>query len=218
MRTIRHLIGQFIYHIFWICTLVTSPYVLADMLSEEDLAPWEVCGLCHGLDGNSASARFPILAGQKTGYLQNQLLAFRDKVRANDGGQMQTHVAELSEQDIRLLAVYFSQQSGLAAEKISNKTEGGKTEEAIQSTDEQPLGKLLYERSAAERASCASCHDTSDPDTPRLFGQHQSYLRKQLLDFAQGNRKNNTHVNNSVLMQLTENDITALAGYLSGQQ
>jgi cytochrome c553 len=48
----------------------------ADTLDTRGMAAHEQCAYCHGLDGNSAMARFPHLAGQSTVYLKKQLKDF----------------------------------------------------------------------------------------------------------------------------------------------
>jgi cytochrome c553 len=42
----------------------------AGMIDKEGMAPWEICGLCHSLDGISKMSKFPMLAGQKPAYLK----------------------------------------------------------------------------------------------------------------------------------------------------
>ena len=82
--------------------------VNAGMIDKEGMAPWEICGLCHGLDGNSRMAKFPKLAGQKASYIEAQFNAFRHQLRTNDGGQMQAITEEVEPEDIRIIAEYFS--------------------------------------------------------------------------------------------------------------
>ena len=48
-----------------------------------------------GLDGISATAKFPKLAGQKKAYIEKQLSDFLAGNRTNDGGQMASIVTEI---------------------------------------------------------------------------------------------------------------------------
>lgn len=85
--------------------------VRADVIDTSSQEPWERCAYCHGIDGISRSERFPNLAGQTEDYLRKQLRDFRDGLRTNDGGVMQTQAAGLDAKTIRVLAEYFSKQA-----------------------------------------------------------------------------------------------------------
>src|SRR6185437_10528003 len=76
----------------------------------------QVCAACHGADGNSAVAANPNLAGQGADYITLQLMHFKAGVRVN--ATMQAMAAPLSDDDMRALGVYFSQQKpkGLAGQ------------------------------------------------------------------------------------------------------
>ena len=69
------------------------------------------CQACHGVDGNSASAEFPKLAGQHADYLKMALMDYKSGVRKNP--IMSGFAAPLSEQDMADLAAYFASQNGL---------------------------------------------------------------------------------------------------------
>lgn len=71
----------------------------------------EICGACHGVDGNSPSPDFPRLAGQNEDYIRNALRAYQSGTRKNP--IMVGMAASLSKQDIENVAVYFSSQKGL---------------------------------------------------------------------------------------------------------
>jgi len=93
----------------------------------ETLAPaakesWkiEICFACHGKTGRSKRRGVPSLAGQKAEYLSNQLRAFR--LTAGNSKKfhftnrrfhqfMSTVSRELSNEDIRAIAGYFSAQT-----------------------------------------------------------------------------------------------------------
>src|SRR2546427_3313999 len=70
----------------------------ADVIITEGMQPWETCAECHSLDGVSAMARFPKLAGQRPDYVAKQVRDFRDGRRQNDGGQMVATAAGISEE------------------------------------------------------------------------------------------------------------------------
>lgn len=70
-----------------------------------------VCAPCHGLTGISLVRAYPNLAGQKEQYLIKQLEAYRSGDRTNLEA-MNPLAAELSDQDIKDLAAYYSSLSG----------------------------------------------------------------------------------------------------------
>lgn len=66
-----------------------------------------VCAGCHGMDGYSSNDLWPNLAGQKEGYLVQQIKAFRDGVR--ESPMMAPMVSNLSDQDIEDLAAFYAE-------------------------------------------------------------------------------------------------------------
>ena len=64
------------------------------------------CGACHGPAGISASPVTPNLAGQKAGYIEAQLKAFKAKTRTN--AFMNPIAGQLSDDDIHTLALYWA--------------------------------------------------------------------------------------------------------------
>ena len=67
-----------------------------------------VCAGCHGVDGNSAIGANPRLAGQYETYLYHALLQYKNGQRENL--LMRNMVANLSKQDMKDLAAWFSSQ------------------------------------------------------------------------------------------------------------
>ena len=167
----------------WQMTAITlwlvSGSVMSDMVDISHLQPWEPCAFCHGVEGASANPRFPHLAGQKSVYLERQLRAFQQGLRSNDGGVMQSMAEALTPQDISLLADYF------ATQKASVEVTAGTPE---RSTD---WARAVFLNGLPERQlpACGSCHgDNGLPQAPRLTGQHEDYLVKQLDEFSAGVR------------------------------
>ncbi len=69
------------------------------------------CHACHGEDGNLAlDEDYPIIAGQHFTYLVHALRAYRDGER--DHAIMSSFARDLSDQDIRDLAAWYSRQRG----------------------------------------------------------------------------------------------------------
>src|SRR5256885_14219431 len=80
----------------------------ADIIVTEGVQPWHLCATCHSLDGISAMARFPKLAGQRAAYIVKQVRDFRDGRRSNDGGQMQASASDIVDDDLAKAAAYFA--------------------------------------------------------------------------------------------------------------
>jgi cytochrome c553 len=70
---------------------------------------------------------------------------------------------------------------------------------------------------------CATCHGKDgsspiDPSYPRLAGQHQDYLRRALLDYQGGARKNAIMAAQAKLLSKQEvNELSAYYSQLPGQ-
>lgn len=176
----------------------------------------ERCMECHGEDGqgaahaNGVEGKFAKLAGQHPDYVLKQIRDFRSGARKHD--QMAIMARSVSDEDVRDIAAYFS---GLPAMKPDGSARG----------ESLAKGKALFEQGDAARGvtACASCHGAKGEGTtgqtliPLLGGQEWRYLDKQLRDWRSGDRKNAPDgVMNQVTKGLTDNDIEALATYLSG--
>jgi cytochrome c553 len=184
----------------------------ADVLITDDTQPWETCAECHGLDGISATAHFPKLAGQRTAYIVKQVRDFRDGKRHNDGGQMGPTAEETSDKDLAKAAEYFSALAppppdlSLAAE-----------------TEEWRRGASLYRDGDAGAGviACSFCHDDAAPeraDIPLLKAQHAGYLAKELRDWRSGERANDASAAMpAIAAKLSDTDVEALATFLASQ-
>lgn len=69
------------------------------------------CVACHGQNGISLSPSWPTLAGQHEDYLEHALNQYRDGTRKDP--VMAPLVAALTDEDVELLARYYSRLSGL---------------------------------------------------------------------------------------------------------
>ena len=82
--------------------------VLGDAAAGEGKAA--VCGACHGMDGNSADAMYPKLAGQNESYIARQLA----QIKSGQARQpvMMPFAATLSEQDMQTSALSLCNKEG----------------------------------------------------------------------------------------------------------
>jgi cytochrome c553 len=69
------------------------------------------CVACHGKNGISVSPTWPSLAGQHEDYLVHALNQYRDGTRTDT--VMSQMAATLSDDDVKLLAKFFSRLEGL---------------------------------------------------------------------------------------------------------
>ncbi len=181
------------------------------MVDMTGVEPWHSCGGCHGLDGAGNRIKFPRLAGQSRTYMVKQLNDFRDERRRNDGGQMQVMASELTETDIGRVADWFAKQTPAWPEPT------------IEPPPDLTRARQLATAGADGIPACTSCHSAAAPAlagselvAPRLAGQRDFYIAKQLTDFRAGDRDNDPNeVMRAIAKRLSDGDITALAVFLS---
>ncbi len=167
----------------------------------------QVCAGCHAVDGNSAVAANPKLAGLTAEYINKQLNNFKSGERKNP--VMGGIVASLSPQDMLNLTTYFSAQQA--------KPGTSKDQELAL------VGQKIY-RGGVQGAgvpACASCHGPQGKGIPtqfpRLAGQHSDYIYTQLNDFRIGTRANDAaKMMRSIAQKMTDADMKAVAAYIQG--
>ena len=86
--------------------LLALPAQAADLKRAEEIVGGR-CFLCHGMEGEAASALYPRLAGQHAEYTEAQLVAFRGGVRTNSA-QMSTIAAKMSDKEIKAVSDYIA--------------------------------------------------------------------------------------------------------------
>ena len=98
----------------WMIVLVTGVLASGGALAGNPVAGQaksKPCVVCHGADGNSASAEFPRLAGQQADYMVKALKDYKSGLRKNP--IMAPLAASLSVRDMEDLAAFYSRQQGL---------------------------------------------------------------------------------------------------------
>lgn len=167
----------------------------------------QACSACHGADGNSPLAMNPSLAGQSAGYLFKQLKEFKSGIRSNP--VMMGMVANLSEDDMRNLAAYYSAQPPRPM--------------AARDKDLAAMGAKLYRGGSVDKgvAACSGCHSPNGAGIPvqypRLAGQHPDYVLAQLKAFRAEERANDPNrMMRAVSARLSDKDMAALAEYIAG--
>jgi len=148
------------------------------------------CSACHGQLGISSNNEWPSLAGQKKGYLLQQLKAFKKGTREN--AMMTGILNNISDEQLDNIAQHYaSLPFNKAKASIINKA--GKN----------------------KRANCISCHGmqgkTVNDTWPNLAGQNKGYLLKQLKDFSSKKRK--SIIMNVIANELNEQQMIDVAEY-----
>ena len=167
-----------------------------------------VCGTCHGQEGNNTQPKFPRLAGQNPTYLAAQLKAFRSQTRGDPDAisYMWGMAAELDDDTIGALAAYYAAQ----------KPESGPRADQAAIT----RGREIYERGIPAEGvpACSSCHGPDahgQQDFPRLAGQHEQYILKQLGSFQSNMRK--VAIMHGVAQNLRAPEMESVAAFLQSQ-
>lgn len=136
------------------------------------------CIGCHGDKGNSDVLIYPNLAKQHPEYIEKQLKHFKEGDRVDPA--MNNFSAPLTEQEIADLGAYFKNPTVTAKTGSVKKAKG-----PVQVAGDVAAGK-------AKAATCAACHGNDGnalvPMYPKIAGQHEAYLEKQLVEFKSGVR------------------------------
>ena len=162
------------------------------------------CFLCHGAEGESASAIYPRLAGQNAEYIAKQLENFKNGQRKSTA--MAPMVEKLTPDEMLALGRYY--------EKMSVPREEPKNPQLA------AVGRYIFTKgnTFSGVAACVSCHGPKGhgtPQLPRLAGQQALYLENQLKQFNTRERNNDNAVMHSIASRLTELEVKAVASYIS---
>ncbi len=185
-----------------LCLVLGSVVVGQARAAEDDYAALretlETCFTCHGPNGASTEAEFPILAGQHFYYLYVQMKDFKAGRRAS--AVMEEFVAVLNRDEMKLLAKFFSEQTW---PNIGYRADPARAR----------MGEVT-----TNAGQCVQCHlggYEGNSGTPLVAGQHLAYLEKTMLDFKSKTRANAP--DKSALMKTySAEDIRKMAEFMSG--
>jgi len=168
----------------------------------------QLCQGCHGEDGNSLTTLIPKLAGQNEGYIIKQVHNFQAGVRKH--AIMNDLAMTVNDADLADIAAYFASRPKMKGDGSNNK-----------------VGKNLFLHGDISRTlvACANCHGANgkglEPNSsmfPVIGGQQKDYIRLQLENFRKDERTNSPNeVMNRITHELTDDELEALADYVSGQ-
>jgi cytochrome c553 len=156
----------------------------------------QLCGACHGEDGNSKMEKIPSLAGQPAFYTLNQLFLMREGVRKVEA--MAPIVKDLKDSDLTELSEHYA--------KLAPKR------------SDEPADKDLARRGAeiAARQRCASCHLPTlagQEQMPRVAKQRIDYLVEALKSYRDNPRPGADTAMSVPVGGLKDDDLKALAHY-----
>ena len=169
------------------------------------------CSSCHGPDGRSTSPNFPRLAGQQKDYIVAQLNDFRNDTRTAPHAQtyldylvMWGLTAQLDPPTTDTIAAFYASQPPVPGEPTRSA--------------ETAAGQRIYTAGIPSQGvpACITCHGPraqGNDSIPRLAGQYQAYLARQLEAFMIWARQNVTM--HAVSMNLTPEQIRDVTAYLA---
>ena len=148
------------------------------------------CIACHGEKSMSSQVWIPTLAGMDRLFLYKQLADFGSGTRLS--GPMSAIAQSLTAQQSADVAAYFASLSGLPEVTGLRIPESGRSYHAADATK-----RLIYAGDPKRGiAGCATCHGPGGYrlGAPSLARQNAAYIEHQLLNFAQGVRRNDMNM------------------------
>ncbi|MGF1548540.1 MAG: c-type cytochrome [Thiotrichales bacterium] len=178
--------------------MATSPAGATDSI--KGLA--DTCNNCHGVDGVSAGASMPSLAGLPEAYLRDTMLEWKAGTRFS--ATMGRLIKGYSDEEIAALAKFFSEKPW--------------TPVAQASLDPKMINEGKW---ATDR--CVECHGEkgSEPDndkTPPLNGQWAKYLELEILKYRDPQINMPHEKMRQSNSRLTEEEVVGLSHYYASQQ
>ena len=158
----------------------------------------EVCGACHGRDGNATIPGTPSLAGQPVYFTHWQLIKYKDGRRKDP--QMTPFVQSLSDADMADLSAYYQTQT---ARRRPATTDPAKVVEG------QRLANVHH---------CTSCHRpglTGQEQAARLAGQDFDYLLRLLRGFKAKTASDLDGSMTTATQPLTDAEIVSLVHFIA---
>ncbi|HIP71784.1 MAG TPA: cytochrome c4 [Anaerolineae bacterium] len=154
------------------CGVVLGSAAAAETPSATMLA--NTCFGCHGPNGNSVGPASPTIAGLSSEYFIETMHGYKSgEIPSTIMGRI---TKGYSEEEIKLLAGYFSKQKFNRAAK-SQKTDP----------------KLAKKGAKLHKKYCEKCHEdggrSSEDDAGILAGQWMPYLHYTFTDYLSGNRE-----------------------------
>jgi cytochrome c553 len=153
------------------------------------------CANCHGEEGIGKSAEIPNLAGQNPAFLLEQIRKFGSGERKDPF--MQGLIKVLKDDDRLQIALFYA----------STSVPPSRADSALAAKGKDLFGKL-----------CVRCHGEQargNAEIPRVAGQKLSYLQTTVTRYRDGTGIRNNQLMTIATAPLKNEDITAVANYLT---
>ena len=191
-------------------SVAVSAYATGDPAKGK--ASYEVCAVCHGASGEGTpELNVPKIGGQEEWYVARQLQNFKTGLRAPNtsdvyGTQMRALSMTLADdQEIADVSAYVASLSPSAVADTVN--------------GDAAQGKASY-------ATCTACHGANGEgnqalNSPKLAGQHDWYIVRQLQNYKSGVRggdpKNlfDTQMRPMAMVLTTDAAVNNVAAYIN---
>jgi cytochrome c553 len=152
----------------------------------------QLCGTCHGEDGNSKMEKMPSLAGQPELFLTNQLILFRERLRKSE--VMEPFAKGLTDAEILALAAHYAKlRPGRAGRP----------------------GWRARRRTIDVLRLLSPIRHVGREQMPRLARQRIDYTIESLIAYRAGARYGVDTTMNGVMYEVSDQDIRALAHFLA---
>ena len=176
-----------------VCSTATSLSFAQDISTK-----LQVCGACHGPDGNSKIAGTPSLAGQPKTFLENQLVMIREGMR--DIPAMKGQLDGVNDATIIALAKFYASSPAVSQAGVRN--------------------PALFEKGQviSKEALCGTCHlpnYVGRDQMPRIAAQREDYLLYSMRQFRSNQAIGRDTIMAASLYGMSDDDLKAIAHYLS---
>lgn len=157
--------------------LLAAQWAAADVAAGK--AAYAVCATCHGANGEGNQAlNAPRLAGQEPWYIKRQLAAYKAGTRGTAAGD----VPGMQMRPMAMTVATAEQEDNLIEYVLTMPVDPA----AVTLAGDAAAGKAAY-------AVCVACHGASGEGLealggPRLAGQNDWYLLRQLQNYKSGLR------------------------------
>ena len=158
----------------------------------------QVCGACHGADGNSAIPGTPSLAGQPKVFIENQLVLIREGLR--EVAPMKGMLDKVTDEELVALARRYSEMP------------------AKPSSAEIDAAKVRRGAEISVAARCGSCHSpdySGREQMPRLAMQREDFLLASLKEFRNGRAAGRDTLMAATLRGMNDSQLEDLAHYFA---
>ncbi|MBU3585920.1 cytochrome c [Polynucleobacter sp. AM-26B4] len=158
----------------------------------------QVCGACHGADGNSKIAGTPSLAGQPKTFLENQMVMIREGMRNIPA--MTGQLDGISDAEIVAIAKFYSSSPAVSQAGDMNTALFNK-------------GQII-----SKEALCGTCHlpnYVGRDQMPRIAAQREDYLFYSMKQFRSNQATGRDTIMAASLYGMSDDDLKAIAHYLS---